>query len=1353
MNSMDLAKQYEVDMGKITRFLFQEVDSQGYKVESYLSHVRIIEDSKSPSSRPPANSPQANKKDRFLLLSVKASGRMRLHKAKESSSGVIQIGRSWDFDELTSLELDDQVPTGFICQMGKKYYWEVHTPKERRVWCTTLIDKFIKYTQGKTPNLVNCSVSYFHLEDLYDSFQSGNSRSSNNVNMGANINRLSAPSQKALTPVQTAPKSFTSPLRSPSKSNSQDMTSLKRDLATPVPLDSPTYGSQSQGARAATAAALAGVGFKGAANAQKLANPDLENRAKLENERKRWELEKRKQEEEKARRLELEKQQELEMKRQQEAEKRRQSEIEKRRQSEIEKRRQAEIEKRKQQELERRRQEQEELQMQLQLQQQQKEKEELEASAAVAKQKEMARLKLQREENFANTQFKQPSISHIAKRGPPSAALSNAPSQMSFEYGDDARYQAMNGSFESAISDGLDNYIDDYVSNGEEETAPLNLSLPKPRARANNGVDVEKKNVERPTFQVPTITTTLDDESGNNSLDNKHNNIPLEETEKEVNKLLTSVNHLQTLESNMDNVSPHKDTRNRGRSRAFSRVTDSKPDNYDLLELLEEIGYDPITDDSASLQIKLLNELDKLQYEKIQSLTQVTSVTSALKQSIATAFQSCDHIDPILSLFGVELSAFKDDVDFIEAQGQGLQVEATNEKLLMNELNEIVHSVEISDLKLQKLLTSKITLGYQNYELEKILNELYIALLKINDSKDIEENSDAMGGDYQISKMNALQEKKKIFEGAKNKFISNFKHTSQKMFESVSMSLSSKLEHVNSENFDSKFLKTIFLDKSAYLLTISGLIAFVKNVSIDDYDDILNSFVNAFKPFFENLTTVLIKKLSQSVVKFDSLQISFDSNPKDLVTENYMSNRNRKDFGSKRSNGIFSEDSKKSEEENKNSVENDLISLISTYCSQLINVMCIEQELIKHLFGLSSSPDYLFQNLVKKSLEKRCEKFSTISNFTNTAIESDRSVSDEIYELMKQLFDLTFNSTLKILLATSKNNIVETPAILCLVKSFSNSLAPTSHEFLYSSFTKVGTKLSVIWSKEVDQQIQIINNTPIRCSVMNFTKAYPVFYRKVQRVIDSLNLVNIAAFGTDEKVYGNYYLMWGVIKNALNKGVQTLKIELPLSETSVDADDDGRDIDANVSIQKHLTLLINFKWLFEESKNLQEFPKDLSKAIDDMRDKELRDFTSSFARLYKIGNIIRLVEDLENLLDTNGNPANFSTYTVENIKGMMAPFKGDSFKQQISIIAASLSGMLKGRCYNVADEAIENKYSIAIGEQIEKELYNNCMNAMCQLFIATFTKLSAIVDKYYTNFEVPVDKYIINFNFKKHYTV
>ncbi|CDK26777.1 unnamed protein product [Kuraishia capsulata CBS 1993] len=156
-HAMDLARQYDLDQKKIIKCCFSKTHNN-HLVESYISHVRIIEDAKNTASRPPPDSPLKYKKSRLLIIAARPSGRLRLHKARENSDGTVQIGRTWDLDELSRIEIDPHLPTGFLAVMGKPYYWETNSPRERKVFCRTLLWHYMDYTGGKVPELINCSV-------------------------------------------------------------------------------------------------------------------------------------------------------------------------------------------------------------------------------------------------------------------------------------------------------------------------------------------------------------------------------------------------------------------------------------------------------------------------------------------------------------------------------------------------------------------------------------------------------------------------------------------------------------------------------------------------------------------------------------------------------------------------------------------------------------------------------------------------------------------------------------------------------------------------------------------------------------------------------------------------------------------------------------------------------------------------------------------------------------------------------------------------------------------------------------------------------------------------------------------
>lgn len=138
-------------------------------LESYITHIRIIEDAAHPSSPPPPDSSPENKKARLIIVAVRKSGRVRMHKARENGNGTFSIGKTWVLDDLTSInsfagpapnDPEEQLRrewadgVGFIVTVQKPYYWAAATAKEKDFFIGSLIKIYRKYTGGKLPQLV-----------------------------------------------------------------------------------------------------------------------------------------------------------------------------------------------------------------------------------------------------------------------------------------------------------------------------------------------------------------------------------------------------------------------------------------------------------------------------------------------------------------------------------------------------------------------------------------------------------------------------------------------------------------------------------------------------------------------------------------------------------------------------------------------------------------------------------------------------------------------------------------------------------------------------------------------------------------------------------------------------------------------------------------------------------------------------------------------------------------------------------------------------------------------------------------------------------------------------------------------
>lgn len=136
--------------------------------ESYITHIRVVEDPAYPSSLPPTQTPPETKKHRVLIVSVRKSGLVQMHKARQNDSGTFSIGKSWLLQDLMAIEAyNSPNPTtaeeqqnkeragglGFLITIQKPYYWQATTTKEKDFFIFSLIKIFKMHTGGKLPQL------------------------------------------------------------------------------------------------------------------------------------------------------------------------------------------------------------------------------------------------------------------------------------------------------------------------------------------------------------------------------------------------------------------------------------------------------------------------------------------------------------------------------------------------------------------------------------------------------------------------------------------------------------------------------------------------------------------------------------------------------------------------------------------------------------------------------------------------------------------------------------------------------------------------------------------------------------------------------------------------------------------------------------------------------------------------------------------------------------------------------------------------------------------------------------------------------------------------------------------------
>ncbi|KAF2772419.1 hypothetical protein EJ03DRAFT_380806 [Teratosphaeria nubilosa] len=167
---MSRAERFEDEKRRLVQSCFSKTDASGQLAESYITHIRIQEDAQYPSTPPPPDSAPENKKPRLIIIAVRSTGRVRMHKARENTNGSFSIGKTWNLEEMTAIESfasnelpprDDREakwrqwagPTGFTVTIAKPYYWQAMTGKEKDFFIASTVKIYRKYTKGNVPDL------------------------------------------------------------------------------------------------------------------------------------------------------------------------------------------------------------------------------------------------------------------------------------------------------------------------------------------------------------------------------------------------------------------------------------------------------------------------------------------------------------------------------------------------------------------------------------------------------------------------------------------------------------------------------------------------------------------------------------------------------------------------------------------------------------------------------------------------------------------------------------------------------------------------------------------------------------------------------------------------------------------------------------------------------------------------------------------------------------------------------------------------------------------------------------------------------------------------------------------------
>ncbi|SCV05992.1 LANO_0H19724g1_1 [Lachancea nothofagi CBS 11611] len=1053
VSSNFLAEQYERDRRAILSSCFEQEtltapSAASSPAKTYVTHVRIIEDTRYPSARPPLNSPLSNKKKRVLVVSsLTNGGGMHIHKARENNNGSFQIGRTWALKELECIERDTEQHEGFLLTMGKRYYWETNTAKERTVFIKSLVKIYMEDSGGHVPRLVNWDLGLFYLDDnsyrraLISTSNQHTARDSSSLNSNSQALPRQATDQNGTSQPLHAPQA---PVKLPALAQQSMLSSGLQAPSGPL-----LGGEEPQMKTTRTPKTRSNQNFKPSSPSQ-----DPRSTASTTNK----------------------------------AETPPQS---------------------------------------LTLST---------TSSRSVNDSKSSHSKLSK----ATYQHIKPSDHTSKERGSPLSLKQET--EISFNtttapnVEDDKSLTRESTNFLSELNSVLTEPVE-IPSFPQLIGANVRDDLDAESLTCSSSGDLDKKESE--------ITDLYQSASSHEADDLLHD---LNENPNELSfERGDEVRYSQIIEDTNENESdepshPYHDVSTIREEPQGIHVNDAHKvdfsdgqkvlteiNNQALMDTLDSVNWS-VDDDSTELMYKLSSKLAETEYKLNKELVALPDNSDEFSSYGQKVISECEKLDPTLSFFAMELSTVSRDIEYVENQSNGLQVESANKKMLWKELSEILSSVSVDEKTLNDLLT--LPLSERNLgQVEKLLTSLYTALKAIRGDEEEEE--------LNLGVMRALRERRQAYDKVTGLFMKRVVDELNKKFTSL------QHERVPDEQLANAL---------ARLLMFSSLVLFSKGISLETYFDIVDKAVQETEVLLRRRTAPLLSNLASHMLseKTGLSASEFPDQEKQLAR--WEETRTRKQF-------IPLEPRNFSTLQDLTSSLQILEALVVTY-----------QNFFGVFFHIGDNLD--FEKFISAYPEpnSRITKLKTIS-----LMDSDRESASLKMQLMTRIFQPIFNEFFDEVFVLAKDQASLIPVVLLYLESGIARYSSSDQEYLISTFEKFFSRFSQEWQEYVNVQSQAIERASIDVDAKSVSAYVTGFLTFVAQIEDEINFVHEMLKMTIENCVESREVM----DQSYDDLGQSLLILIQKSSQSPVSNTMISPAKSSNSRSESVSLLINCNWMIE----------------------------------------------------------------------------------------------------------------------------------------------------------------------------
>lgn len=1293
-----LAEQYDRDRRGIISYCFSKPDHKtNSPPNNYITHVRIIEDAKYPSSRPAADSKLENKKKRVLILSAKANNQnaIQLHKARENSDGSFQVGRTWDLKELLRIECDQTILEGFLMTMGKKYYWETNSAKERTVFIKSLVKIYMQIYDGRVPELIDWDLSLFYLDERSYS--------------RAVITRESSsqPTSPSIGKSQGNNNAFVS---QQTNMNMQEKISHSSDNDRLIQQQREQELKQKQ------------------LNDLELQKQKLQQRQLHDQEVQRQKLEQQQQRDNVSESMNFQRRSGVESARKSPS---RNSLTKAPYTTSTTLNRLSNTF------------HDEQLSLHADSDDFQTPRHDTYNSQSPVKtapdlnysnvpdrsshspihttdpysnnsagysDKETngyADSDPQLQPRSRNRPISRSPQRNVYQERPRSAVDLYSPSNIhrnSMAEVEDVNFaeqgkrlanvQALDEDYEDMKPISFDDInqkdLNDSQTryNAEQEATDLDDQIlqeePLDLNQRNNGNTTESNEY-----------TGGHDISDNEDLNTSLNEEPLKETGDLSFENGDEIRYSQHLEPQSTHVYHEVTTIQEEGQKMLPQMNEdeeisTEPDksSTELVEINDEALLETLTDinwssddDANKLLERIDLQLAEIEHKFNSNILALEDAGSELKVYEDNVDMECDRMNPTFALFLMEMNTFADDIDFVESRQNGLQIESANKKLLWNTLSDLLNTVSLDEDTLKELLKCPIR--------EKTLPWMEVQLGSL--SKAVRAiRGQSTNDEYSLKDMEALKKRRQYYEKVTELFL-----------ERVVAEMGTMFAYIKSNGTTKDQLISIL----HRLLTFSSLIIFCKEISNDSYKTIIEQWNENVQSVYTEMWDRIIKKQQKQFANNKNILQGIANQPgEEKLLEQWKSFKQTKRVTS---DGSLYADSL--------SGIIDILDLIEHQC-------VVYQTFIDNFFHISSNESYV--DFVKrfKDPTSRIIDLDKVNR-----MDSDRESALIKSQLVSRVFNPVVTQLISYFVETMKSNQSIAPSIMLILEQKLGTLESTDQEFLSDTFTRIFTQLKQLWSGFMEDEllyVERIATDTTNKSVFPTVVGLPIFIKNTHDSLmytqSKINAEDMSKYEVPKLVTESFNSLCVSIVGFLSDQVDE-KVVSGKQKSALSTD----------QLAHSITLLQNTNWLIElltmlngPLKGTFDQPIQESKKIFDVE----KDVYANFLLQEAIPKLTSFVRGAMNVVETSPNqatsPAIWGAYSKSNLQNILTSYNS----KEISVLATKLHKWLL------------KHFSSGQPDILRDNLCDKLWSCLQGQTVSLYLRLYTIIDKYYKGTHVKFTK-------------